>query len=44
MSFTTSDLVVETVEKDGVRRVCTGSPGDSLNGLTDALRRNGNLA
>jgi hypothetical protein len=27
MSFTTSDLVVETVEKDGVRRVCTGSPG-----------------
>jgi len=43
MSFTISDLVVETVEKAGVRRVY-GLPGDSLNGLTDALRRNGNLA
>jgi thiamine pyrophosphate-dependent acetolactate synthase large subunit-like protein len=42
MSFTTSDLVVETVEKAGVRGVY-GLPGDSLNGLT-ALRRNGNLA
>ena len=43
MSFTTSDLVVETVEKAGVRRVY-GLPGDSLNELTDALRRTGNLA
>jgi pyruvate dehydrogenase (quinone) len=43
MSFTISDLVVKTLEKAGVRRVY-GLPGDSLNGLTDALRRNGNLA
>jgi pyruvate dehydrogenase (quinone) len=42
MSFTTSDLIVETLEKAGVRRVY-GLPGDSLNGLTDALRRNGSL-
>src|SRR3954447_21153247 len=43
MSFTIADLIVETLEKAGVRRVY-GLPGDSLNGLTDALRRNGNLA
>jgi pyruvate dehydrogenase (quinone) len=43
MSFTISDLVVETLEKAGVRRVY-GLPGDSLNGFTDALRRNGLLA
>jgi pyruvate dehydrogenase (quinone) len=43
MSFTISDLVVETLHKAGVRRVY-GIPGDSLNGLTDALRRNGGLA
>jgi pyruvate dehydrogenase (quinone) len=43
MSFTTSDLIVETLAKAGVRRVY-GLPGDSLNGLTDALRRNGTLA
>lgn len=43
MSFTISDLIVETLEKAGVGRVY-GLPGDSLNGLTDALRRNGNLA
>src|SRR4051812_32991355 len=42
MSFTISDLIIETLEKAGVRRVY-GLPGDSLNGLTDALRRNGNL-
>jgi len=42
MSFTISDLIVETLEKAGVGRVY-GLPGDSLNGLTDALRRNGNL-
>ena len=42
MSFTVSDLVVETVEKAGV---CHGYglPGDSLNGLTDALRSNSGL-
>jgi pyruvate dehydrogenase (quinone) len=43
LSFTTSDLIVETLEKAGVRRVY-GLPGDSLNGLTDALRRNGSMA
>ena len=43
MSYTISDLIVETLEKAGVRRMY-GLPGDSLNGLTDALRRNGNLA
>lgn len=42
MSFTISDLIVETLEKSGVRRVY-GLPGDSLNGFTDALRRNGSL-
>jgi pyruvate dehydrogenase (quinone) len=43
MSFTISDLIVETLEKAGVSRVY-GLPGDSLNGLTEALRRNGSLA
>src|SRR4051812_44791556 len=43
MSFTISDLVVETLAAAAVRRVY-GLPGDSLNGLTDALRRNGTLA
>jgi pyruvate dehydrogenase (quinone) len=42
MSFTISDLIVETLERAGVRRVY-GLPGDSLNGFTDALRRNGSL-
>ena len=43
MSFTTSDLIVETLERAGVRRVY-GLPGDSLNGFTDALRRNESIA
>jgi Thiamine pyrophosphate enzyme, N-terminal TPP binding domain len=43
MAFTISDLVVETLERAGVRRVY-GLPGDFLNGLTDALRRSGSLA
>ena len=43
MRFTISDLIVETLEQAGVRRVY-GLPGDSLNGFTDALRRNGTLA
>ena len=42
MAFTISDLIVETLERAGVRRVY-GLPGDSLNGFTDALRRNGRL-
>src|SRR3954451_22301808 len=43
MSFTVADLIVETLQASGVQRVY-GLPGDSLNGLTDALRRNGALA
>src|SRR4051794_33537422 len=43
MSFTVADLIVETLQASGVQRVY-GLPGDSLNGLTDALRRNGVLA
>jgi pyruvate dehydrogenase (quinone) len=43
MSFTISDLIVETLEAAGVRRVY-GLPGDSLNGFTDALRRKESLA
>jgi pyruvate dehydrogenase (quinone) len=42
MRFTTSDLIVETLAKSGVRRVY-GLPGDSLNGFTDALRRDGSM-
>ena len=43
MSFTVSDLIVETLVQGGVRRVY-GIPGDSLNGFTDALRREGALS
>jgi glyoxylate carboligase len=43
MSFTISYLVVETLERAGVRLVY-GLSGDSLNGLTDAVRRSGGLA
>ena len=37
---TAADVVVATLEASGVERIY-GLPGDSLNGLTDALRRNG---
>jgi pyruvate dehydrogenase (quinone) len=43
MLFTISDLIIETLERAGVRRVY-GLPGDSLNGFTDAVRRNGAVA
>jgi pyruvate dehydrogenase (quinone) len=43
MARTISDLIVETLRNAGVRRVY-GLPGDSLNGFTDALRRDGELA
>ncbi len=43
MSFTVSDLMIETLKNAGVRRVY-GLPGDSLNGFVDALRRDGTLA
>jgi pyruvate dehydrogenase (quinone) len=43
MSTTISDLIVETLRNSGVQRVY-GLPGDSLNGFTDALRRDGTLS
>lgn len=43
MAETVADVVVATLGKSGVRRVF-GVPGDSLNGFTDALRRNGEVA
>ena len=43
MAGNVADLVVATLEASGVERVY-GLPGDSLNGLTDALRRNGTIA
>jgi pyruvate dehydrogenase (quinone) len=43
MPRTISDLIVETLKNAGVRRVY-GLPGDSLNGFTDALRRDGALS
>ncbi|MBV9578610.1 MAG: ubiquinone-dependent pyruvate dehydrogenase [Chloroflexi bacterium] len=36
MAYTVSDLIIETLQRAGVRRVY-GIPGDSLNGFTDAL-------
>jgi pyruvate dehydrogenase (quinone) len=38
-----ADIMVETLKLSGVRRVY-GIPGDSLNGFTDALRRDGTIA
>src|ERR1700740_2816517 len=43
MAATVADLVVATLKASGVRRVY-GIPGDSLNGFTDALRRDGGIA
>ncbi len=40
MAKTIADLVVATLKMSGVQRVY-GVPGDSLNGFTDALRRDG---
>ena len=42
MSVTVADEVVATLKASGVRRVY-GLPGDSINGFTDALRRDGEL-
>jgi pyruvate dehydrogenase (quinone) len=39
---TTADAIVATLKACGVRRIY-GLPGDSLNGLTDALRRDGGI-
>ncbi|HET6989361.1 MAG TPA: ubiquinone-dependent pyruvate dehydrogenase, partial [Kribbella sp.] len=40
---TVADLLIATLKASGVQRIY-GLPGDSLNGLTDALRRDGELA
>jgi pyruvate dehydrogenase (quinone) len=39
---TVADVIVATLKASGVRRVY-GLPGDSLNGFTDALRRDGEI-
>ncbi|WP_260929014.1 thiamine pyrophosphate-dependent enzyme [Novosphingobium sp. 9] len=38
MSQTVADVIVETLEQAGVRR-CYGVPGDTLNHVTDSIRR-----
>jgi pyruvate dehydrogenase (quinone) len=43
MATTIADYIVATLKASGVRRVY-GIPGDSLNGFTDALRRDGDIA
>jgi pyruvate dehydrogenase (quinone) len=43
MSTTVADVMVGTLKASGVRRVY-GIPGDSLNGFTDALRRDGSIS
>jgi pyruvate dehydrogenase (quinone) len=42
MSKTVAELVVESLKNAGVKRVY-GLPGDSLNGFTDALRKDGTI-
>src|SRR6478752_4542031 len=42
MARTVADVMVATLKASGVRRVY-GIPGDSLNGFTDALRRDGTI-
>jgi pyruvate dehydrogenase (quinone) len=43
VAATVADGMIATLKASGVRRIY-GLPGDSLNGLTDALRRDGELA
>jgi pyruvate dehydrogenase (quinone) len=43
MASTVAEMTVATLKASGVRRVY-GLPGDSLNGFTDALRRDGTIA
>ena len=43
MSSTLADVIVATLRASGVQRVY-GIPGDSLNGFTDAIRRDGEIA
>jgi len=42
MATTVADVMVATLKASGVQRVY-GIPGDSLNGFTDALRRDGSI-
>ena len=42
MSKTIADLIVESLKNAGVKRIY-GLPGDSLNGFTDSLRRDGTI-
>jgi pyruvate dehydrogenase (quinone) len=42
MATTVADFMVAALKASGVRRVY-GIPGDSLNGFTDALRRDGEM-
>jgi pyruvate dehydrogenase (quinone) len=42
MTATVAEVMVATLKTSGVRRVY-GLPGDSLNGFTDALRRDGEI-
>ncbi len=42
MATTVAEVMVATLKASGVRRVY-GIPGDSLNGFTDALRRDGGI-
>ncbi|MBB5317530.1 ubiquinone-dependent pyruvate dehydrogenase [Tunturibacter empetritectus] len=42
MAKTIADLIVESLKNAGVERVY-GLPGDSLNGFTDSLRRDGTI-
>jgi pyruvate dehydrogenase (quinone) len=43
MTTTVAEIMVATLKASGVQRVY-GIPGDSLNGFTDALRRDGEIA
>jgi len=43
MASTVAEMTVATLKASGVRRVY-GIPGDSLNGFTDALRRDGTIS
>jgi pyruvate dehydrogenase (quinone) len=43
MASTVAEMMVATLKASGVRRVY-GIPGDSLNGFTDALRRDGTIS
>jgi pyruvate dehydrogenase (quinone) len=42
MASTVAEMMVATLKASGVRRVY-GIPGDSLNGFTDAMRRDGSI-